>query len=147
MPPPRVYRQLSRSGVIRRPCIQTSSPTLTTAVISWGDSPGPTAGKPSASLTPSRNRAPPTPPTSTVTLTERAYSGREIFSIAATTSADPGGGARPEPCHDRAVRGDQEVLDVPPDVTRTGRRPSERGVRSTGLTERRVRSTGLTERR
>src|SRR5690349_25142199 len=69
MPPPRVYMQVSRSGQMRRPCNQMSSPTLTTAVISCSLSPGPTAGRPSAAFTPSRNRAPPTQPTSTVTFT------------------------------------------------------------------------------
>ena len=60
---------------MRRPCIQTSSPTLTTAVISCSDSPGPTAGSPSAAFTPSRKRAPPTPPTRTVTLTPASLRG------------------------------------------------------------------------
>ena len=36
MPPPRVYMQVSRSGQMRTPCIQASSPTLTTAVSSCG---------------------------------------------------------------------------------------------------------------
>ena len=31
MPPPRVYMQVSRSGQMRTPYIQASSPTLTTA--------------------------------------------------------------------------------------------------------------------
>ena len=35
IPPPRVYMQVSRSGQIRTPCIQASSPTLTIAVSSW----------------------------------------------------------------------------------------------------------------
>src|SRR3712207_4516698 len=61
MPPPRVYMHVSRSGQTRRPCSQMSSPTLTTAVIS---DPGP-----SAALRPIRKRAPPTPPTRTVTFT------------------------------------------------------------------------------
>src|SRR6185312_6303705 len=57
MPPPRVYMQVSRSGQMRRPWSQMSSPTLTTAVTSTSGS----------SRTPSRKRAPPTPPTRTVT--------------------------------------------------------------------------------
>src|SRR5690348_954432 len=63
MPPPRVYMQVSRSGQMRRPWSQMSSPTLTTAVTSTSGS----------SRTPSRKRAPPTPPTSTVTFTFAAY--------------------------------------------------------------------------
>ena len=35
IPPPKVYMQVSRSGQIRTPCIQASSPTLTIAVSSW----------------------------------------------------------------------------------------------------------------
>ena len=44
MPPPRVYMQVSRSGQIRMPCIRTSSPTLTMAVMSW--LPGASTGSP-----------------------------------------------------------------------------------------------------
>src|SRR5690606_16440352 len=70
-PPPSVYMQVSRSGQMRRPCIQTSSPVLTTAVTSCSDpaSEAPVGGSPSAALTPSRKRAPPTPPTTTTTFT------------------------------------------------------------------------------
>ena len=65
--------QVSRSGQMRTPCIQASSPTLTTAVSSWSPA-GPGGGpanwpRPSKCCTPSRNRAPPTPPTRTVTFT------------------------------------------------------------------------------
>src|SRR6266568_8906911 len=74
MPPPSVYMQVSRSGQIRSPCIHTSSPVFTSAVISCGESgAGPTGVIPNAAFTPSRNRAPPTPPTSTTTFTG-AYS-------------------------------------------------------------------------
>ena len=59
--------QVSRSGQIRRPCSQTSSPVFTTAVTSCGDSRR--RRSPSACFTPSRNRAPPTPPTTTTTFT------------------------------------------------------------------------------
>src|SRR2546430_1624829 len=67
MPPPRVYMQVSRSGQIRRPCSQMSSPVFTIAVTPCSDGPAPIAGSPSAAFTPSRNRAPPTPPTITTT--------------------------------------------------------------------------------
>src|SRR5256885_12796364 len=67
MPPPRVYMQVSRSGQIRRPCSQMSSPVFTIAVTPCSDGPAPNAGSPSAAFTPSRNRAPPTPPTITTT--------------------------------------------------------------------------------
>src|SRR3712207_8086324 len=53
MPPPRVYMTVSRSGQIRRPCIVTSSPVLTTVV---------TRASGAAVRRPARNRAPPTPP-------------------------------------------------------------------------------------
>ena len=66
MPPPRVYMQESRSGQICRPCSRMSSPTLTTAVTSTSGS----------SRTPSRKRAPPTPPTSTVILTRPSLRSR-----------------------------------------------------------------------
>src|SRR4051812_47812419 len=69
IPPPRVYMHVSRSGQIRRPCIHTSSPVFTTAVTVCSDVPGPTGGSPRSCLTPSRNRAPPTPPTTTTTFT------------------------------------------------------------------------------
>src|SRR5690348_13774093 len=79
MPPPRVYMQVSRSGQMRRPCSQMSSPTLTTAVTST----------PGNARTPSRKRAPPTPPTSTVTFTFAAY-------VASHRAVVPRGEARAE---------------------------------------------------
>src|SRR5690349_3720713 len=60
MPPPRVYITVSRSGQIRRPCKVTSSPVLTSAVISASGT---------AARTPRRNRAPPMPPATTTSRT------------------------------------------------------------------------------
>src|SRR5262249_60916249 len=72
-PPPRVYMQVSSPGQIRTPYIHASSPTLTIAVRSLSDW---DAGNepeycpsPNRCCTPSRKRAPPTPPTRTVTFT------------------------------------------------------------------------------
>src|ERR1700754_3549429 len=79
MPPPRVYMQVSRSGQIRTPYIQASSPMLTMAVRSLSDCDSAEDGlvldgplkrpSPNTCWTPSRKRAPPTPPTRTVTFT------------------------------------------------------------------------------
>ena len=79
-------------GAIRRPCIQTSSPTFTTAV-TWccaSPEPGPTAGRPSAAFTPSRNRAPPTPPTSTVTFTAASLRPRSEPACSRACARVPG---------------------------------------------------------
>src|SRR3954454_21290123 len=59
--PASVYITESRSGQMRRPCSVTSSPVLTTAVIS-------SSGH--AARTPRRNRAPPMPPAKTAILTQ-----------------------------------------------------------------------------
>src|SRR3954454_21933309 len=59
--PASVYITESRSGQMRRPCSVTSSPVLTTAVIS-------SSGH--AARTPRRNRAPPMPPARTAILTQ-----------------------------------------------------------------------------
>jgi hypothetical protein len=64
--------QVSRSGQIRTPCIHASSPMLTTAVSSCSSAGADAEANwpnPSSCCTPSRKRAPPTPPTRTVTFT------------------------------------------------------------------------------
>ncbi len=72
MPPPRVYITVSRSGQIRSPCIVTSSPVLTTAVI---DASG------TAARTPRRNRAPPVPPASTTICTKDMVPDRQLSTV------------------------------------------------------------------
>ena len=73
MPPPRVYMQVSRSGQIRTPYIQASSPMLTTAVrlmIAVAVRNRELAETEQA-LHAEQKRAPPIPPTRTVAFTDR----------------------------------------------------------------------------
>src|SRR6478752_4165625 len=91
--PDSVYMQESRSGHICRLCSRMSSAVFTIAVTvsAAAIGAGPMAGQPRWALTPSRNRAPPTPPARTAIL----------------TSSDPA----------RAVRGDSPALPEPEQPT------------------------------
>src|SRR3954464_11989100 len=70
---------LSRSGQMRRPCRVTSSPVLTTAVMS-------SSGH--AARTPRRNRAPPMPPARTAILTQPNLRHAEFGFAAAQERPD-----------------------------------------------------------